>query len=607
MQAVRTDVVVVGGGGAGLRAAIAVAEAHPELDVTVLSKVYPMRSHTVAAEGGAAGVVGADDSLEQHFADTVSGGDWLCDQDVVQYFVEHAAHEMYRLERWGCPWSRTDAGAVAVRRFGGMSRPRTWFAADKTGFHVLHTLFQTSLQHPSIARMDECLALELVVRDGRVAGVLAYDQREGYPVLVEAGAVVMATGGAGRLYAQNTNGAIVTGDGMAMAYRAGAPLRDLEFVQYHPTGLPGSGILITEGCRGEGGTLLNAEGRRYLQDYGLGPETPVGKPENKHMELGPRDRLSQAFWHEQQAGRTIPTPRGDAVHLDLRHLGRAHLRERLPLICELTEQYLGIDPATAPVPVCPSVHYSMGGIETDVTTATPLPGLFAVGECASSGLHGANRLGSNSLAELVVLGRVAGERAAAFALAEPTPADPRVRRDAADAAARHLSLMGRGSEPQVEIREELGRAMDDGVGIFRTRAGMDRTAAVVHGLRERYADVRVVDTCPVYNTDWAGAVELGAMLDVAEALVASALAREESRGSHQRLDGFGERDDARFLAHTRAWWTPDGPRLEHTPVTITTSPPGARAYGAAGAATATIERAAETAEGTAAPAAGADR
>ena len=583
MQTVRTDVAVVGGGGAGLRAAIAVAEAHPELDVTVLSKVYPMRSHTVAAEGGAAGVVGADDSLEQHFADTVSGGDWLCDQDVVQYFVEHAAHEMYRLERWGCPWSRTDEGAVAVRRFGGMSRPRTWFAADKTGFHVLHTLFQTSLQHPSIARMDECLALELLVRDGRVAGVLAYDQREGYPVLVEAGAVVMATGGAGRLYAQNTNGAIVTGDGMAMAYRAGAPLRDLEFVQYHPTGLPGSGILITEGCRGEGGVLLNAEGRRYLQDYGLGPETPVGEPRNKHMELGPRDRLSQAFWHEQQAGRTVATPRGDAVHLDLRHLGRAYLRERLPLICELTEQYLGTDPATAPIPVCPSVHYSMGGIETDVTTATPLPGLFAVGECASSGLHGANRLGSNSLAELVVLGRVAGERAALFALAEPAPADARVRRDAADAAARHLSLMGRGSEPQVAIREELGRAMDDGVGIFRTRAGMQRTAATVRDLKQRYADVRVADTCPVYNTDWAAAVELGAMLDVAEGLVASALAREESRGSHQRLDGFGERDDARFLTHTRAWWTPDGPRLEHTPVTITTSPPATRAYGAAGA------------------------
>lgn len=584
MQTIRTDIAVIGGGGAGLRAAIAAASANPELDVTIVSKVYPMRSHTVAAEGGSAGVIGQDDSLEQHFADTVSGGDWLCDQDVVQYFVEHATEEMYQLERWGCPWSRTDDGSVNVRRFGGMSRPRTWFAADKTGFHVLHTLFQTSLQFGSIRRLDESLALELVVQDGRVAGVLTYDQREGYPVLVEAGAVIMATGGAGRLYAQNTNGAIVTGDGMAMAYRAGAPLRDMEFVQYHPTGLPGSGILITEGCRGEGGVLLNADGRRYLQDYGLGPETPIGEPKNKYMELGPRDRLSQAFWHEQQAGRTIMTPRGDAVHLDMRHLGAAYLHERLPLICELSEQYLGIDPAKEPIPVCPTAHYTMGGIETDGTTATVLPGLYAVGECASSGLHGANRLGSNSLAELVVLGKVAGEQAATFALTEPVGSDPRVRRAAADAADRLVSLMGRGTERPAEIRTELGRAMDDGVGIFRTQEGMAATAAKVRELKERYADVRVVDTCPVYNTDWAGVIELGAMLDVAEALVHSALGREESRGSHQRLDGFGERDDERYLTHTRAWRTADGaPRIEYTPVTITTSPPATRAYGDAGA------------------------
>ncbi|GIG27211.1 fumarate reductase (quinol) flavoprotein subunit [Cellulomonas denverensis] len=583
MQTIRTDVAVIGGGGAGLRAAIAAVTANPGLDVTILSKVYPMRSHTVAAEGGAAGVVGAEDSLEQHFADTVSGGDWLCDQDVVQYFVEHAAEEMYQLERWGCPWSRKDDGSVNVRRFGGMSRPRTWFAADKTGFHLLHTLFQTSLAHPGIRRLDECLALELVTRDDRVAGVLAYDQREGYPVLVEAGAVIVATGGAGRVYAQNTNGAIVTGDGMAMAYRAGAALRDMEFVQYHPTGLPGSGILITEGCRGEGGVLLNADGRRYLQDYGLGPETPIGEPKNKYMELGPRDRLSQAFWHEQQAGRTIPTPRGDVVHLDLRHLGSAYLRERLPLICELAEQYIGIDPATTPIPVCPTAHYTMGGIETDLTTATALTGLYAVGECASSGLHGANRLGSNSLAELAVLGRVAGEQAAAHALAEPAGPDPRVRRAAADAADRQLSLMGRGTESPAEIRAELGRTMDEGVGIFRTAEGMRATSAKLTELRTRYADVQVVDTCPVYNTDWAGAIELGAMLDVAEAMVYSALGREESRGSHQRLDGFTERDDQRFLAHTQAWRTPDGPpSLTYQPVTITTSPPATRAYGDAG-------------------------
>jgi fumarate reductase flavoprotein subunit len=585
MHTLRTDIAIIGGGGAGLRAAIAAATSHPELDIVLISKVYPMRSHTVAAEGGAAGVVGADDSLEKHFADTVSGGDWLSDQDVVQYFVEHATEEMFQLERWGCPWSRQDSGEIEVRRFGGMSRPRTWFAADKTGFHMLHTLFQTSLKHPTITRLDEHLAIELVVNDGRVAGVLTYNQRDGYPVLVEAGSVIVATGGAGRIYAQNTNGAIVTGDGMAMAYRAGVPLRDMEFVQYHPTGLPGSGILITEGCRGEGGVLLNKDGYRYLQDYGLGPETPVGSPENKYMELGPRDRLSQAFWHEQQAGRTISTPRGDAVNLDLRHLGADYLHERLPLICELAERYMGIDPVDEPIPVCPTAHYTMGGIETDITTATPLPGLFAVGECASSGLHGANRLGSNSLAELLVLGRVAGEKAAEFAWTEPVGPSAAVRHDAEATAARYLSMMGRGTQKPAEIKAELGRAMDDGVGIFRTAEGMAATAKTIAGLKERYADVQVVDTCPVYNTDWASVVELGAMLDVAGAMVQSAIQREESRGSHKRLDGFGERDDEKFLVHSQAWHQPDGaPKITYQRVVITTSPPASRAYGAAGTA-----------------------
>lgn len=587
MQTLRADIAIIGGGGAGLRAAIAAATAHPEMDILLISKVYPMRSHTVAAEGGAAGVVGEGDSIDKHFADTVSGGDWLCDQDVVQYFVEHATEEMYQMERWGCPWSRQANGDIEVRRFGGMSQPRTWFAADKTGFHMLHTLFQTSIQFSNITRLDEHVALELVVTDGRVGGVVTYSQRDGYPVLVEAGSVIMATGGAGRIYAQNTNGSIVTGDGMAMAYRAGVPLRDMEFVQYHPTGLPGSGILITEGCRGEGGVMTNKDGYRYLQDYGLGPETPIGSPENKHMELGPRDRLSQAFWYEQQAGRTISTPRGDVVNLDLRHLGAAYLHERLPLICELAERYMGIDPAKEPIPVCPTAHYTMGGIATDVTTGTQLPGLYAVGECASSGLHGANRLGSNSLAELLVLGKVAGEQAAEFAWSEPLGSTPAVRRAAEDTAARYLSMMGRGTESPAQIRTELGRAMDDGVGIFRTAEGMSATAAKIAELKERYTDVKVADTCPVYNTDWSSAVELGAMLDVAGAMVHSALQREESRGSHKRLDGFGERDDVKYLAHTQAWFAADGaPSITYQPVVITTSPPASRAYGAAGLAAA---------------------
>ncbi|HET9470232.1 MAG TPA: FAD-binding protein, partial [Usitatibacter sp.] len=413
MEVFEADIAIVGGGGAGLRAAIAAAEANPRLRIALVSKVYPMRSHTVAAEGGSAAVTLGEDSLEAHFHDTVAGGDWLCDQDAVQYFVEHCLEEMVQLEHWGCPWSRRPDGTVNVRAFGGMKIERTWFAADMTGFHMLHTLFQTSIKYPQVRRFDEHFVCDLLVADGRARGVLAVEVATGEFRMIRAGAVVIATGGAGRVFRQNTNGGIVTGDGMALAYRHGVPLRDMEFMQYHPTCMPGSGLLFTEACRGEGGLLVNKDGYRYLQDYGLGPPDPW--PRKKAMELGPRDRLSQAFWHEQRKGRTIPTAGGDAVHLDLRHLGRAKLQERLPQICELAEQFMGIDPAVSPIPVRPAIHYTMGGIPTDARTATSLPGLFAVGECASSGIHGANRLGSNSLAELCVFGRVAGEEAARFA------------------------------------------------------------------------------------------------------------------------------------------------------------------------------------------------
>ena len=271
MQSIQADLVIVGAGGAGLRAAIAAAEAHPALSIALVSKVYPMRSHTVAAEGGSAAVTQQHDSFDAHFHDTVAGGDWLCEQDVVDYFVRHCPEEMIQLEQWGCPWSRKADGSINVRRFGGMKIERTWFAADKTGFHMLHTLFQTSLKYPQIRRFDEHFVLDLLVDDGRVGGLVALNMMEGTLVTLRAGAVVLATGGAGRVYRYNTNGSIVTGDGMGMALRHGVPLRDMEFVQYHPTGLPGSGILMTEGCRGEGGILVNKDGYRYLQDYGLGP------------------------------------------------------------------------------------------------------------------------------------------------------------------------------------------------------------------------------------------------------------------------------------------------------------------------------------------------
>ena len=584
MHIIQTDVAIIGAGGAGLRAAIEIARTSPETAVTLISKVYPMRSHTVAAEGGSAGVVREDDSLDYHFHDTVSGGDWLCEQDVVEYFVNHATQEMIQLEHWGCPWSRTPEGKPNVRRFGGMKVPRTWFAADKTGFHILHTLFQTSLQYPSIQRLDEHFALDLLVADGQLQGVLCLDLKNGTTTAVQAKSVIIATGGAGRVYLYNTNGGIVTGDGMALAYRHGVPLRDMEFVQYHPTGLPGSGILMTEGCRGEGGILVNKDGYRYLQDYGLGPETPIGEVKNKYMELGPRDRLSQAFWHEQQKGRTVDTPRGEVVFLDLRHLGEKYLHERLPFICELAEKFVGVDPVKEPIPVRPTAHYTMGGIETDARCQTRMAGLFAVGECASVGLHGANRLGSNSLAELSVFGKVAGEDALKVAKTRShSLSTEQICVLAEQSYAPYAALLNKtdGMESPAEIRRELGALMEEGVGIFRSEQTTQKAIEQIAQLKQRYQNVKVTDHSTNFNTDWLTTIELGFLLDVAEAMAHSAHQRKESRGSHQRLD-MPERDDVNYLKHSLAFYQGSGaPKIDYSAVTITKSQPAVRAYGAA--------------------------
>src|ERR671913_528606 len=407
------DVLIVGGGGAGLRAAIAVVEADPRLSVAIVSKVYPMRSHTVSAEGGAAAVIASGDSLEEHAHDTIAGGDWLCDQDAVELFVSEAPEELFRLEHWGCPWSREPDGHVAVRPFGGMKQMRTWFAADKTGFHLLHTLFQTSLQYERIVRYDEWFVTTLLVDEGRVCGAVAIELMSGRIEAITAKAVILATGGCGRVFPFTTNANIKTGDGMALAYRAGAPLKDMEFVQYHPTGLPFTGILITEAARAEGGWLLNKDGYRYLQDYALGK--PQAQPVLRTMELGPRDRLSQAFVKEVEKGRTLEGPYGHYVHLDLRHLGAELIDVKLPMVRELCLKYERIDPVKDLIPVRPVVHYMMGGTHTDINGATELPGLYAAGETACVSINGANRLGSNSLPELLVFGTRAGRAAAEYA------------------------------------------------------------------------------------------------------------------------------------------------------------------------------------------------
>src|SRR6187399_534988 len=393
------------------------AEVNPQLRIAVVSKVYPMRCHTVSAEGGAAGVARPDDSFDEHAYDTISGGDWLPDQDAVEAFVREAPEELLRLEHWGCPWSREPDGRVAVRPFGGMKKMRTWFAADKTGFHMLHTLFQTSLKYNRIARYDEWFVTKLLVDDGRVQGVVAIELMSGKVEAITASAVIICTGGCGRVFPFTTNAAIKNGDGMALAYRAGAPLKDMEFVQYHPTGLPFTGILITEATRAEGGWLLNKDGYRYLQDYDLG--TPTDTPTLRSMELGPRDRLSQAFEHEVEKGRTTDSPYGPIVHLDLRHLGAKLIDTKLPFVRELCLKYERIDPVTELVPVRPVVHYMMGGVHTDLNGATPIAGLYAAGETACVSINGANRLGSNSLPECLVFGARAGRAAAEYAATAP--------------------------------------------------------------------------------------------------------------------------------------------------------------------------------------------
>src|SRR5215207_2843609 len=582
MDVISTGVVVIGAGGAGLRAAIAVAETDPSLRVALLSKVYSMRSHTVAAEGGAAGVIKDNDSLDDHFHDTVSGGDWLCDQDAVELFVSQAPRELIQMEHWGCPWSREPSGKVAVRPFGGMKIERTWYTADKTGFHMLHTLFQTSLKYPSITRFDEYYSIDLIVEDGRCTGVIAIEMRSGRILAFRAKAVVIATGGAGRIFPFTTNGAVKTGDGMAMAYRAGVPLKDMEFIQYHPAGLPGTGILFTEGSRGEGGILLNKDGYRYLQDYNLGPADPW--PRNKAMELGPRDRLSQAFWHEQQKGRTIRTPHGDVVHLDIRHLGEKKIDERLPMVRELARAYVGVDPVHEPIPVRPVVHYAMGGIHTDIDTATPLAGLFAAGECACVSINGANRLGSNSLAEILVFGARAGRAAAAFAKANPIGSARTAGQGSEAAQARLRALFARdGGETVSGLRKAMNDTMEHGAGIYRSAASLQETCRTLAGLRVRYEKVQLQDRSNVFNTDLIQVLELGSMLQVAETVAHSALRRKESRGSHQRLD-HPERDDDGYLRHSLASCRgEDLPAIDYCHVTITRSQPAQRVYGGAAA------------------------
>jgi fumarate reductase flavoprotein subunit len=567
----RHDIVIVGGGAAGLRAAIAAVEADPNASVALVSKVYPMRSHTVSAEGGAAAVARADDTLEMHAYDTVKGSDFTADQDVIQYFVEQAPKELTLLEHWGCPWSRNEDGSVATRAFGGMTTKRTWFAADKVGFHMLHTLFQHSMRFERIVRYDEGFVTRLLVEDGAVRGVASLEIRTGAMHAILGRAVILATGGAGKVFPFTTNGNIKTGDGMALAYRAGVALKDMEFVQYHPTGLPGTGILITEATRGEGGYLRNADGERFLveRDYGLG---------NK-AELGPRDMISRAIYQEVQAGRGIKGPYGDFVHLDLTHLGEDKINLRLPFVRLLAQTYAGVDPVSEPIPIRPVVHYMMGGVDTDIDGATTLPGLYAAGEVACVSLNGANRLGSNSLTECLVFGARAGEKAIEFARGASQGSDDALRRQAEEEAGRIEILRGKkkGGEKIAQVRREMTEALEHGCGVYREQESMHQACRDIAQLKGRASDLVLSDESKVFNTELLAALELHNMLEGAEAVALAAAARKESRGAHACSD-FPTRNDQEYLHHSMVHFEPGGPRVGTKEVTLGTWVPEERKY-----------------------------
>jgi succinate dehydrogenase / fumarate reductase flavoprotein subunit len=575
------EAVIVGAGGAGLWAALELARAG--VTTAVLTKMYPTRSHTGAAQGGVCAALGnqEEDHWEWHMFDTVKGGDYLVDQDGAEILAQEAIERVIELERMGLPFNRTDDGRIDQRRFGGHTRNfgegpvrRACYAADRTGHMILQTLYQQCVKH-EVTFFDEYHVVDLLVeRAGSsrltAGGVVAYRIADGELHVFRAAATLLATGGNGRMFRVTSNAHTLTGDGMALAYRRGVPLQDMEFYQFHPTGIVGIGILLSEAARGEGGYLLNDAGERFMERYAP-----------RLMELAPRDMVSRAIYMEVRDGRGIGGK--DFVYLDVRHLGREVIEAKLPDITDFARVYQGVEPITQPVPIQPTAHYAMGGVPTDNDAQvvldkrdTVLPGLYAAGEAACVSVHGANRLGTNSLVDLLVFGRRAGRAMADYCR---TATAPEVAGDAHEAVREELEAMRTrhdGENPN-HIRQELAAAMMDDCGVFRTDEGLRRMVPVVRDLKDRYRRVRVQDQGTVFNTDLLEAREVGYLLDCAEATVASALARTESRGAHYRED-FPERNDGDWLKHTLAFAAEGGPRLKTRPVTITRFEPKPRIY-----------------------------
>ena len=567
MEVLTHDVVIVGAGLAGLRAAVEASEvSRGKLDVAVISKVHPIRSHSVCAQGGTAAVLREGDSYDLHAWDTVKGSDFLADQDVVELFVRRAPREIIKLERWGCPWTRAEDGRIAQKPFGGHSYPRACYAADMTGLMEMRTLYGRATAYDNITFYDEWMVTKLIVDGGVARGLTAIELRTGEMHAFRAKAFVFATGGIGRVYAFTTFSHTATGDGMAIAYRAGLPLADMEFVQFHPTGLVPQGILISEAARSAGGRLLNVKGERFMKRYA--PE---------RMELAPRDIVARAEQREMDEGRGFTGPYGPYIALDLTFMDEDEFKEKLPQIFELAVKFAGVNPAEEPIPVRPAAHYAMGGIRANINTETRVKGVFAAGECACYGLHGANRLGSNSTIDCLVFGAIAGEHAAKLAMKNGLPELPRKELEAEEKRVFDGILGSEGDERVPVLREELRNTMQEKVFIFRHEEQLKEALKTVRGLKERYKNISVEDKGRVFNTALVHALELDFMLDVAEVIIVSALARRESRGAHYRLD-YPKRDDENWLKHTLAFWTPEGPRLDYEPVRITKWKPVVRKY-----------------------------
>jgi len=566
MEKLTHDIVIVGAGLAGLRAAVAAAEVDSKIDVAVISKLYPVRSHSVCAQGGTAAVLREGDSYDLHAWDTVKGSDFLADQDIVEFFVRKAPKEIILLDHWGCPWSRTEEGKINQRPFGGHSFPRASFAADMTGFHEMHALYGKATSYKNITFYDEWFVTSIIIEDKAAIGLTAIELKTGEMHAFRTKAIIMATGGYARIYEFTTFSHTSTGDGMAIVYKAGVPLKDMEFIQFHPTGMVPPGILITGGARGEGGYLINAKGERFMKRYA---------PEK--MELAPRDIVARAETTEIQEGRGLEGPYGPYIGLDLRHLGEEKIDERLPLIRDVAIKLGGVDPVEEPIPIRPAAHYSMGGINANMKTETSVSSLYAVGECSCLNVHGANRLGTNSTSDCLVFGAVAGEEAAKHALPSSLRELPQQKILAEERRVFDEILGSKGDEKIPVIRDEMRRIMSEKAWIFRKGDELESALKELRGLKERFKRITVEDKGKAFNTGLVAALQLDFTLDLAEVTVASALARTEFRGAHSRLD-YPKRDDESWLKHTLAYCTRDGPRLDYIPVTITKWPPTARAY-----------------------------